>query len=369
MLLRSNLRLLRAQLERLAETPYFSSRLDAYITELTRVVDALLNHLSAHPPSINIEIARFLADEIWRLTQFLTGSTTKQIPYEVVYAIERAASAWTTSDLLVTTAIVQESNFYFTGSNENFFSVVKQELGITLASRPVQIALPYIYRHKPLFCVPLFHELGHFVDVTNEVSTTSMLTHPESSGPDLPDLPTSADIAVASPEDQALIKRVVLAHRQEYFADLFSAAHVGTAASGFLQEFCPSNTAGSSHPSTAARLALMGDFLAGVANPIVDLFQSALVARGLPALARAFAPVSLTECFGNVRPFTPSSDAELFGLFQAGWTFLMEQWSTATGSWQRLAEDDRVRVANDLTEKSIRNRMLVEDWNAASHQI
>ncbi len=160
-----------------------------------------------------------------------------------------------------------------------------------------------------------------------------------------------------------------MAHRQEYFADLFSAAHVGTAASGFLQEFCPSNKMGASHPSTAARLTLMNDFLAGTANPIVDLFQSALAARGLPPLAPAFAPVSLTQCFGNVRPFTPSSDAELFGLFQAGWIFLMEQWSAASGSWQRLAEDDRVRVANDLTEKSIRNRMLVEDWNASSDQV
>lgn len=369
MLLKSNLRLLAAQLERLAETPYFSPRLDAYIAELRRVTIALISRLDASAASINVEVARFLADEIWRLTQFLTGSTTKQIPYEVVYAIERAASAWTSNQLLVTTAIVQESNFYFHGSNEDFFRVVDKELGITLATRPVQIALPYIYRHKPLFCVPLFHELGHFVDTFNEVVTTSMLTSPETVGPDLPDLPTSAQVAQLSSNEIKMLRSVVLAHRQEYFADLFSVAYVGDASRGFLQEFCPANSVSPTHPSSDARFRLMADFLNGVANPIVDLFQGALKARGLPQLTPSFTKVSLGQTFGNVRPFTPSSDGQLFGLFEAGWSFLIDQWNGATGPWAHLAEDDRVRVANDLTEKSIRNRMLVEGWHASSHTV
>jgi hypothetical protein len=324
-LLKSNLRLLAAQLERLAETPYFSPRLDTYIAELKSVTTALIGRLDASSAAINVEIARFLADEIWRLTQFLTGSTTKQIPYEVVYAIERAASGWTSSQLLVTTAIVQESNFYFQGSNEDFFRVVDKELGIYLATRPVQIALPYIYRHKPLFCVPLFHELGHFVDIVNEVVTTTMLTSPETVGPDLPDLPTCAQIAQLSPNEIAILRNVVMSHRQEYFADLFSVAYVGDASKGFLQEFCPANSASPTHPSSEARFRLMADFLNGVANPIVELFQGALKARGLPALAPTFATVSLNATFGNVRPFTPTSDKELFGLFEAGWSFLMNQ--------------------------------------------
>lgn len=369
MLLKSNLRLLYAQLERLAETPYFSPGLDNYIVELKRVTSELLLRLSAPSPSINIELARFLAEEIWRLTQFLTGSTTKQIPYEVVYAIERAAAAWTGSKLLVTTAIVQESNFYFHGSDEDFFRVVDKELGITLVSRPVQIALPYIYRHKPLFCVPLFHELGHFVDTFNEVVSTSLLISPETSGPDLPGLPTSAQLALLPPADLVFMRRVVKAHRHEYFADLFSAAHVGGAARGFLQEFCPANAMSPTHPSSAARFSLMADFMGGVSNPVVDLFQGALKARGLPPLVPRFTPVSLADSFGNVRPFTPNSDEEVFGLFEAGWSFLMAQWSSATGAWSHLAEDDRVRVANDLAEKSIRNRMLVEGWHASTHTV
>lgn len=286
MLLKSNLRLLLAQLDRLAETPYFSSKLDAYIDELRHVTSVLIGRLDGSAAAINTDIARFLADEIWNLTQFLTGSTTKQIPYEVVYAVERAAAAWTKDSLLVTTAIVQESNFFFHGGNEEFFTAVQNELGISLVSRPVQIALPYIYRHKPLFCVPLFHELGHFVDITNEIVSTTMLISPETTGPDLPDLPTSAHIATLGPEDQKFMRRVVLAHRREFFADVFSAAYAGGAARGFLEEFCPTSDYSETHPSSAARFALMSDFLSGTPNPIVDLFQAALKARSLPPLGK-----------------------------------------------------------------------------------
>lgn len=367
MLLKSNLRLLLAQLERLAETSYFSPRLDAYIDELRGVASELISRLGATPPSINDALGRFLAEEIWKLTQFLTGSTTKQIPYEVVYAVERAAAAWTNKQLLVTTAIVQESNFFFQGGSEDFFEAVKDELGIDLVSRPVQIALPYIYRHKPLFCTPLFHELGHFVDTQNEVVATSMLSSPETVGPDLPDLPTAAQIKSLLPEEQKFIRRVVTAHRREYFADLFGVAYAGRAAQGFLEEFCPDDDYTPTHPSSSARFALMDDFLAGRQNPIIDLYQVALKARGLPQLQLNFAGVALDDCYGDVRPFTPKSDADVFGLFDASWTFLVDQWSSPTEVWSKLGEDDRVRAVNDLTEKSIRNRMVQEAWGEAAY--
>lgn len=366
MLLKSNLRLLLSQLERLAETSYFSARLEDYIGELRRVAEVLISRLDAQPPGINEVIGRFLADEIWNLTQFLAGSTTKQIPYEVVYAVERAASTWTNKELLITTAIVQESNFFFQGGNEDFFAAVKNELGIELKARPVQIALPYIYRHKPLFCTPLFHELGHFVDMQNEVVATSMLLSPQTVGPDLPDFPTAEDMKDASQEQLKELRGLTIAHRREYFADLFSVAYTGRAARGFLEEFCPGIASTDTHPSAEARLALMDDFLAGRPNPIIDVFQSALAARGLPSLKLSFGEVALEDTFGDVRPFMPTCDAEVFGLFDAGWMFLTKQWTSPSGSWSKLGEDDRVRAVNDLTEKSIRNRMVQEAWGEAT---
>ena len=367
MLLKSNLRLLLSQLDGLAETPYFSSGLDEYLQQLRAVLGTLLSRLSETPATINAEVATFIGNHVWALTQFLTGSTTKQIPYEVVYAIERAASEWTSKKLLITTAIVQEANFYFHGGRQDFFKMVETELGINISSQPIQIALPYIYRHKPLFCTPLFHELGHFVDTTNEIVATSMLMSPEDVGPDLPDLPTSADIATIANQGRANIKRVIQSHRAEYFADLFCAAYAGEAAKGFLEEFFPNQKVSPSHPSSTARYRLMDDFLQGKTNPILTLLQDAMVTRGLPPLSIRFAPIQIDDAFGNVRPYRLHSDAEVYGLFNAGWRYLMGAWKNASALWVNLPEEDVERLANDLVEKSIRNRMIEEGWNASAN--
>lgn len=365
MLLSSNLRLLHSQVSELAETPYFSADLDSFNDTLREVLVKLLTKIESSPPQMNIDVANFLANHVWELTQFLTGSTTKQIPYEVVYAIERAASQWTKKKFLITTAIVQEANFFFKGGSQDFFDLVKSELGISIDAQPVQIALPFIYRHKPLFCLPLFHELGHYVDSAHDIVNTSLLMSPEDVGPDLPDLLPSANIAKCTGQERVLWSKMVETHRKEYFADLFSAAYVGEAAKGFLEEFCPSQPAAVTHPSTPARIAVLDDFLSDRPNPIVDLLQTALTARGHKPLSKRFVATNLDSAFANVRPYTPTSDQEVFGLFQDGWRFLNRMWNTPSGAYDMLSEAERERVVNDLAEKSIRNRMILGGWNAA----
>jgi len=58
---------------------------------------------------------RYIANALWSLSQFLTGSTTKQIPYEVAFAVTEAAKEWTRRELLVTTALIQEPNSVVSG--------------------------------------------------------------------------------------------------------------------------------------------------------------------------------------------------------------------------------------------------------------
>lgn len=354
-----------AQLDNLSETPYFSSDLDTHILELREVLQALLTKLDSTPVAINTNVASFIANEVWRLTQFLTGSTTKQIPYEVVYAIEKAAAEWGPHKLLITTAIIQEANFYFHSSSRDFFDQVEQELGIKITHQPVQIALPYIYRHKPLFCIPLFHELGHFIDISNDIVTTSLLSQPEDLGPDLPDLPTSGEIAKMDFGNKRFYAQVVKNHRAEYFADLVSAAYVGDAAHGFLEEFISNQSVSPTHPSSIARYKLMSDFLSGQPNLILDMFQDALNKRGLAPLGVRYQVPDVSQTFGNARPARLQSEQEVFGIFASGWTFLQQMHSTPSGLWANLLSSDIENVTNDLVEKSIRNRMIVEGWDEA----
>lgn len=368
MLLKSNLRLLLNQLANLSETPYFSADLDSYIRELSEVLNKLLERLNQNPLTIDQDVAYTIANSVWGLTQFLTGSTTKRIPYEVCYAIQKASSEWGPSRLLITTSIIQEANFYFHSISKNLFDLIETELDVKISHQPVQIALPAIYRHKPLFCVPLFHELGHFIDINNNIVTTSMLMSSHLVGPDMPDLPTAAQIRNFPQDVQDSYKEVVKSHRAEYFADLISAAYTGDAAIGFLKEFIPSNQpAGPTHPSSIARYNLIDDFLNNKANVIIDLFQSVLQTRGLPSLHPRFSLPVLAERFQEVRPVTLGSDSEVFGVFAAGWRFLMDMTQNPIGHWAHLSENDIERISNDLVEKSIRNRMILEGWNEATN--
>lgn len=365
MLLKSNLNLLRAQLLELAETPYFSPGLDEFIRELVAVLDALLKRLDESPP-VSDELARHLGDGIWELTRFLTGSTTKEIPYEMVYAIERAALEWQAGPLIITTAIVHSADFFFQTGLEDFQATARSELGVTVTNQPVQIALPYVYRHKPLFCIPLFHELGHHVDIANTVVDISLLSHPDNVGPDLPDVLSSAKIGELEGHERRYWSLVVESHRREYFADLFSAAYVGHAASEFLVQFCGNEPMKLTHPSTQARRDVIRAFLDGHPNPIVDMLQDALKIRGMRPLTKRFSAAGVDHCFGGVRPCTPKSDEEIYGVFLEAWDFLNRMWTSPVRDYLHLTPFAIERVVNDLTEKSIRNYMVTSDWHAAA---
>lgn len=125
-----------------------------------------------------IQVVFMLLGSIDSATKFLTGSTSKRIPYEIVYTLERALlDGWESHTPLITTAIgsgIRES-FYFQGVPELFGDLVENILGKKLPRNLVQISLPQAYRHKPLYIVPLYHELGHYIDKVNRVVETSLL--------------------------------------------------------------------------------------------------------------------------------------------------------------------------------------------------
>ncbi|MBK8537282.1 MAG: hypothetical protein IPL59_20550 [Candidatus Competibacteraceae bacterium] len=172
-------------------------------------------------------------------------------------------------------------------------------------------------------------------------------------------------IATFSGEKKDYWELMVKNHRKEYFADLVSVAYVGEAMLGFLKEFSQSTSKSSySHPSSSARLKLMTDFLNGINNPIIDLFNKALSSRGFQPITKRFNSFAIDDTFGNVRPCQLNSGQDVFGIFESGWIFLQKTINNPIGLWSTLSEAEIERIANDLTEKSIRNWMIVEGWNA-----
>ncbi|URV24849.1 hypothetical protein [Burkholderia gladioli] len=362
-LLETNLLLLKGQLDELAETPYFSPRLNGFLQELRQVANVLLQRLAQQPPAIAAPVAHKLVSWVWMNTQYLTGSTAKRIPFEVAYGLERAASDWTDKDLVITTALLQSPDFHLKAPAPDITALIAAETGVNLTIEVVQSALPEIYRHRPLYCIALYHELGHFIDMQANITQTSLLLSGVLGPPLLPGLQLPPNIP---PQDLGGVQRIVESHRMEYFADLFSACYMGDSAIAFLEAFAPAYPVSLTHPATASRVAIMRDFLDGTQNDIVDMFQNALGQRGLPRLQPRFIVPDVSQSFGGVRPHAIVEEAEIHGLFIAGWNFLDVVATGQSPAWIGLDSVAIEATVNDLVEKSIRNHMVREAWNAAA---
>jgi hypothetical protein len=310
----------------------------------------LLASFSDIPPQARQQ----LVGSIWQATQFLIGSTTRRIPYELVHSLELAAEGWTAEKIIITTAIVQERQFYFKGVSAAFYELAKDYFNVEFEQLLAQIAFPEIYRHKPLYAVALFHELGHFLDVENRIVRTTFLLQPPLTHHVLPGF--SSPLGLSDTAYTALQYR----HRGEYFCDLFAACYAGEGYAEFLGEFAEGDDASPSHPATIDRVEVMRALLRGDRHVLVEMFNETLTFLGRSILQPRYVVPSVDEAFGNARPVPLKSDSERFGLMEAGWKFLGR--AKTVPIWKDMPEEDLERKVNDLVEKSLRNHMITKKW-------
>ncbi len=209
------------------------------------------------------------------------------------------------------------------------------------------IGVPRLYARKPLFCIPLYHELGHFVDVTLKISELSLLLHP------MAGLPTN----------------VALSHRREYFADLFSSCFVGRSSVSALEIIAPNHPPSMTHPGTADRVAVVDAFLSDAPHLTVNLFQDTLTKRALPNLVKTYHPVSVRDDFDDLRTYSPADIEAVHGMLESAWRYMFDVVDGGRNPWQLdgASEGAIEAIVNDLTEKSIRNFAIRTTWNATSN--
>lgn len=320
--------------------------------QLSQVPNALLASYTAIPTSA----AAILTYSIASAAQFLAGSTSKRIPYEIAHGLRLALDEWAKSASIITIAISPDlyRGFYFMGVHPSFYKLADAFLGIKVDAELVQISLPEIYRRRPLYCTPLYHELGHYLDVHLGISRHTLLT--DGTGWPLPDI-------VANGIDKKRLEQIHESHRMEYFADLFGASYGGAAYVDFLDEFAGGEGVSDSHPATPTRISVINDFLEGKPNDVINLFQKTLDALGYPSLGPRFTKIDVTKAFNNVRPYQIKSDAEVHGILDSGWLFLKEVLSKPEGPWKEMQAHQAEKTINDLIEKSIRNYMISKSWN------
>ena len=198
-----------------------------------------------------------------------------------------------------------------------------------------------MYRHRPLYNVALYHELGHFLDKHHNIIGYSRLLS-------------------WYPDDKSGKREEY--HRREYFADLVAASYAGYGYSTFLENIAHGNEDTDTHPALNKRLGLIDDFLCGKSNQTIELFQDVLRSRKFEPLQIRFTEPNIIPCFENVLPYNIASDPELHGILVSGWKFLKDIHDKKIDNWKTLDEFDADRIVNDLVEKSIRNRIITEKW-------
>lgn len=342
---RVDLHLVASTLRALDDSAYFDDR----VHKFTRHFIGAIEHVLAHPGKYDAAIERTFAYLCRTVQSYLSGSTNNEIPFEVVYCLTDSLRRWRLSDAAIVTSLTEGHNFHLTPMDPWQFietSIADYDAG-GFKLPVVMIGVPRIYAHKPIFCVPLFHELGHFVDLRYRVTQVTAIQNPA------PLAPTGAND---------------LSYRREYFADLFGACFVGRSSIAALEAIAPNAPVSSSHPATVDRAALVDAFLAGVSHPTIDLMQNALTALRLPTLKKIFDPVDVAPDFDDIRTFVPSSIEQVYGLFDSAWGYLFNRIDSQLNPWHLPDRRDSVveALANDLTEKSIRNFAIREAWGAAA---
>lgn len=329
--------LLLDELTALSRTPYFNKSLQQYLDNLIRAVRHVVSRFDNFPSDVTDQIA----ETVWLAAKYLQGGTSKAVPYETVYALRLALLDWVDQPCAITTALRDDLDYHFWSIDpgkvlEKFVS------GVAFDSELIQIALPKLYRHFPLYNVALYHELGHFVDSKCGVISFSLIWRP--------------------PRQQAGIAE---SHRKEHFSDLFAACYTGNAISLFLDSMASGAPISATHPATAARISVIEDFLSGAPNPIVDFYQDVLSKRGLPELKRRYVSPSIKPSFDAIRTYPIANNEELHGLIDSGWIYLCEAYEQKSEPWRAMSKQEIMRIINDLIEKSIRNRMVKLKWSDA----
>ena len=337
-----DLALLRSSFAQLAQTPFFRPVLSDVARYFVDVIDY------ANAGQYQEEIRRPLAQRLWIINKYLSGSATGEMPYEIEYCLSRALGDWLTEGLIVTT-LNPDQEFHFLPSDTIGYiqDALAPKTPRPIKARLAPMSVPRMYRNHPVYCAPLYHELGHFIDSVYGIAELSLIRD------------TSRDLV-----SYAQARRDLL-HRSEHFCDLFAAQYVGLVSSQVLSELASSRSESHTHPATDDRIQLIETFLGGGEDPRIDLLNRALAEMQLPELKVRYAPVPVDLAFDDVRPVRLGSEAELHGLFPAAWSYLEGVRRGENPAWSgrpNMSYAEKNAVINGLVEKSIRNFAIIQAW-------
>ena len=272
--------------------------------------------------------------------EFLDDSTLVNIPYEIVYCLEKALNEWDKTDRYIIVTSLQNNITCYSFNptlalNEPTYDLIFVKFNIKFEQRLIQINLPRYLANDYLANVVLYHELGHFIDLRHQISYK---------------------IALKNKFD---IKKYY--HLGEFFSDVFAAQYIGLASNYYLNYIAHKVAGSDSHPSTDSRIKIVEDFLdLKTSNPDLNLIIDAT--RLITGNQLNINSDKIVD--DDFRKFIPTvirNEFQLHSVFEIGW----QLWKTNVKEFEEknIKIETKYNIINNLIEKSIGNHMITEKWN------
>ncbi len=343
-----NLHIMIERFSTLSNSAYFDPSFKYLSKTVASIATRILDNQDDYPE----DAVRNMAEHMWRILKFIQGSRVRDTPHETLYVLRKALSHWIPEEnVIISNAALDELEFFLDPDDirEHISQIgnFDEEFEIPMI---VRIESPEAFKHRPIFCAPLFHELGHFVDEISYISKHSMSIAPIDDCPDGWQAQQWHDYN--------------LSHRKEYFSDLFCACYCGSAGIESLSALAPDTQNTDTHPSTDNRKKTVTDFLNDDDNLMVSILQQACFESTGKELELKFHPPNLTKFFDDAITYRISSERELFGIFPESWIYLHKQLKYRSAPWitPKVNASQIESIVNGLVEKSIRNYEICERW-------
>jgi hypothetical protein len=284
--------------------------------------------------------AKRILDFCFLSIEFLDNSTLVNIPYEIVYSLEKALNEWDKTDKYIIVTSLQNNIVSYSFNPllalyEPTYDLIFANYGIKFKHRLIQINLPKYLAFDYLANVVLFHELGHFIDRKYLISARLALTF------------------------KSTIKE--RRHFEEFFADIFAAMYIGSASNYYLNYIAHNAPDSDTHPATDNRIKVVNDFLGSVStNDVLNKIIFATQAiTGNKLTINTDKPSD--QDFKQFIPAILKTDNQLYSIFEVGWNL----WLSEIEEYEKnnIAQEDKYQIINNLIEKSISNYMISEKWN------
>lgn len=291
---------------------------------------------------------RLALDIVFYGVEFLDYKNENEIPKKLIFCLNKVLDEWITNGtdnyFIVVSYNRTSDNFFIRAYDQGQLTglklLFKSLFNIEYSQSLIQISKPKFLADDYLSCIPLYHELGHFVDKNYQITFNFSRE------------PIFASYGISE------------IHFSEFFADLFAAQYIGKSAVAPLDE-TKTNSA-PTHPSNAKRVEVVNTFVAGTGSPecmniVNELKRVALLRTGRELKIRHENLTDEENPFITLTPKVFSGPQKLHSLFNCGWQSWLDSKSVIRINYP--IHGDCSTIINKLIRNSIKLTMQQGEVN------